>query len=215
LDEKRRILQFSVNAAMQKNFNIFRIWVKSEVKQFFCVQADAKQKTEVLGLIAKVLGFNEEERFKTGLDGPGYGLRYLRNMMPARNSDSEKLDVSLAEAFVKFLETESTPKTPIRLPAEEMAEEASRRSRQSSVSSSTPGLEVSELTSSNSAPKSGSPNPLVMAGNSGSVVMPSLPTFSVNRSSSAILRHVLQEEEQSWRRKRFGHRSAFDSWKIT
>lgn len=150
-------------------------------------------------MIAKVLGFDEEERIKTGLDGPGFGLRYLRNMMPSsRNSETGKVDVSLAEAFVKFLETESTPKTPIRLPAEEMAEEATRRSRQSSVSSSTPSQQldvISESTATFAAPKSGSPNPLVMAGNSGSVAMPSLPTFSVNRSSSAILRHVLQEEE--------------------
>jgi len=35
------------------------------------LQADTKQKSEVLALIAKVLGFNEEERIKTGLDGPG------------------------------------------------------------------------------------------------------------------------------------------------
>ena len=156
-------------------------------------QADSKQKTEVLGLIAKVLGFDEEERFKTGLDGPGYGLRYLRNMMPARNAQA--VDVSIAEAFVKFLEMESTPKTPIRLPAEEMAEETTRRSRQSSVSSSTPSQDVSEP--AQSFGKSGSPNPLVMAANSGSGVMPSLPTFSVNRSSSSILRSVLQEEENS------------------
>jgi hypothetical protein len=159
-------------------------------------QADAKQKTEVLGLIAKVLGFDEDERIKTGLDGPGYGLRYLRNMIPgsARASESDgaagKIDLSLAEAFVKFLENESTPKTPIRLPAEEMAEEASKRSRKSSASSTSPSLETEIV------PKSGSPNPLVMAGNSGPGAMPSLPTFSVNRSSSAILRHVLQEEEQ-------------------
>ena len=169
--------------------------VKNLIVSYF--QADAKQKTEVLGLIAKVLGFDEDERIKTGLDGPGYGLRYLRNMIPgsARGSESDgaagKIDLSLAEAFVKFLESESTPKTPIRLPAEEMAEETSRRSRQSSVSSSTPSLETSS-----ERPKSGSPNPLVMAGNSGPGAMPSLPTFSVNRSSSAILRHVLQEEEQ-------------------
>jgi hypothetical protein len=160
----------------------------------FSFQADAKQKVEILGLMAKVLGFNEEERVKTGLDRPGFGLQYLRNMMPSRNADAAKVDVSIAEAFVKFLETESTPKTPIRLPAEEMAEEASRRSRQSSVSSSTPGLEAAST--SDSVPKSGSPNPLVMAANSGSGSMPSLPTFSVNRSSSSILRHVLQEEEQ-------------------
>ena len=156
-------------------------------------RAREKLYDEMLGLIAKVLGFDEEERFKTGLDGPGYGLRYLRNMMPARNAQA--VDVSIAEAFVKFLEMESTPKTPIRLPAEEMAEETTRRSRQSSVSSSTPSQDVSEP--AQSFGKSGSPNPLVMAANSGSGVMPSLPTFSVNRSSSSILRSVLQEEENS------------------
>jgi hypothetical protein len=116
-------------------------------------------------------------------------------MMPSRNLQAGAVDVSIAEAFVKFLENESTPKMPIRLPAEEMAEEASRRSRQSSVSSSTPSLDISESVGNSVGPKSGSPNPLVMAANSGSVVMPSLPTFSVNRSSSSILRHVLQEED--------------------
>ena len=107
-------------------------------------------------------------------------------MIPGRPSESDgKVDLSLAEAFVKFLETESTPKTPIRLHVEEMTEEATRRSRQSSVSSSTtPSLDVSDaINSSSSVPKSGSPNPLVMAGNSGlsASAMPSLPTFSVNR----------------------------------
>jgi hypothetical protein len=83
-------------------------------------QADEKQKLEVLALIAKVVGFNEEDRIKTGLDKPGYGMKYLRNMLPSRGATDAPLDLSIAEAFVKFLETESTPKTPIRLPASEV-----------------------------------------------------------------------------------------------
>ncbi len=106
-------------------------------------------------------------------------------MIPGRAESEGKVDLSLAEAFVKFLETESTPKTPIRLPVEEMTEDATRRSRKSSASSSTtPSLDVSDaINSSSTVPKSGSPNPLVMAGNSGlsASAMPSLPTFSVNR----------------------------------
>jgi len=83
-------------------------------------QADEKQKVEVLSLIAKVVGFNEEDRIKTGLDKPGYNMKYLKSMLPSRGTADGPLDLSIAEAFVKFLETESTPKTPIKLPASEV-----------------------------------------------------------------------------------------------
>ncbi|XP_037072861.1 thyroid receptor-interacting protein 11-like isoform X2 [Pollicipes pollicipes] len=79
------------------------------------VAAPAGHEREVLRVIATVLDFSREERARARLDpapsAPGPG--------PA--------GASLSQAFVRFLEAESTPRRPATLPAEKMAQEAVRR----------------------------------------------------------------------------------------
>ena len=96
------------------------------------VVADTSKKAEVLKIIATVLDFNEEERSKTGL-GKGFASHgWLQSWFGGssqagslgqtgvghrRTTSGEVqaatgLDLGLAQAFVKFLETESKPKAP-------------------------------------------------------------------------------------------------------
>ncbi|TRY78139.1 hypothetical protein TCAL_06788 [Tigriopus californicus] len=189
--------------------------IKNLVVGYAC--ADDSKKPEVLKVVATVLDFNGEERQKTGLDGSSNGS-WLRGLFaPSSHADGNNLknkttsndvqaatglDQGLAQAFVQFLENESTPKVPPKLPVSEMAETktrqmeaemSSRSSRNSTPSEggSIPPESAYSPTGSFATPKSAdrnSPNPL-LAVNSAHA----LPTFSVNRSSSAILKHVLQE----------------------
>lgn len=190
--------------------------IKNLVVGYVC--ADDSKKLEVLKVVATVLDFNGEERQKTGLDGSSNGS-WLRGLFaPQSHPDGSNLkkkttsndvqaatglDQGLAQAFVQFLENESTPKVPPKLPVSEMAETktrqmeaemSSRSSRNSTPSEggSMPPLESAySPTGSFASPKNAgrnSPNPLLAVNNSHA-----LPTFSVNRSSSAILKHVLQE----------------------
>ena len=185
------------------------------------VTADAGKKPDVLRVVATVLDFNGEERQKTGLDGGAANATWLRGIFgpggaggQAKVAGATGLDQSLAQAFVQFLETESTPKVPLKLPAAEMA--ASRMAGPSRRSSTnTP--EVADLTAGRPSSVSASPSPALMTPPPPSALTPSstamagrsspnpllamptahaLPTFSVNRSSSAILKHVLQEEKK-------------------
>ena len=95
------------------------------------VVADTSKKGEVLKIIATVLDFNEDERSKTGL-GQGLSAQgWLQSWFGSsatgasghstighrRTTSGEVhaatgLDLGLAQAFVKFLETESKPKAP-------------------------------------------------------------------------------------------------------
>ena len=98
--------------------NMPRIWYsKISIKWFFTKIA------------ATVLDFNQEEREKTGLDGqpsgwlssffgqPSAAQRpHHRRTNSTEIHEATGIDMSLAQAFVAFLQTESTPKTPMRLP---------------------------------------------------------------------------------------------------
>ena len=95
------------------------------------VVADVSKKPEILKIVATVLDFNEDERSKTGL-GKGMSAQgWLQSwfgssaIAASGHSTSEHrrttsgevhavtgLDLGLAQAFVKFLETESKPKAP-------------------------------------------------------------------------------------------------------
>lgn len=162
------------------------------------VAADFAKQAEVLKVIATVLDFNGDERLKTGLEG-GSNTTWLRGWFAqqpqrGRRTTSDEvqattgMDQSLAQAFIQFLETESTPKVQMKLPVSEMADEK-LSSRKSSVSG-TPPLPLSYT---RTTPDRHSPNSFLAVNNSHSAA---LPTFSVNRSSSAILKHVLHEESQ-------------------
>ena len=91
--------------------------------------ADASKKAEILKIIATVLDFNEEERSKTGLGRGNTSQGWLTSWFGSSpKGDSREaghrattsgevqaatgLDLGLAQAFVKFLETESKPKAP-------------------------------------------------------------------------------------------------------
>merc|ERR1712004_655548 len=110
------------------------------------------------------------------------------------------LDLSLAQAFVAFLQTESSPKAPVKLPLKgdevlDTSVATSTSSGRSTPTSAMPtlGLVNPQFSISNSHQnenRSASASPLLHQ------QTPSLvPTFSVTRSSSSILRQVLQEEQ--------------------
>ena len=95
------------------------------------VVADNSKKPDVLKIIATVLDFNEDERSKTGL-GKGMGTQgWIQSWFGGspigasghsttghrRTTSGEVqaatgLDLGIAQAFVKFMETESKPKPP-------------------------------------------------------------------------------------------------------
>ena len=120
------------------------------------------------------------------------------------------LDQSLAKAFIAFLETESMPKSPpILLPVSEMAERRLSQtptpdSRRNSMSGTPPMKNATPPLMSSVTPPimpssivgRQSPNPLLaQAGGGLGGGQEALPTFSMNRSFSAILKDVLQEEQ--------------------
>ena len=180
------------------------------------VNADASKKKEVLKIIATVLDFNQDEREQTGLDGqqPGWLSSFFSS--PAlqqrphhrRTSSTEVheatgLDLSLAQAFVAFLQTESTPKTPVLLPLK--GDESNRAtpisqqnttpsSGRSTPTSAMPTLGVVNPGFGGAVNNDRSGSPLLLAATPPSAT--ALPSFSVSRSSSSILRQVLQEEDQ-------------------
>lgn len=139
------------------------------------VTADNTKKLEVLRIVATVLDFNQEERARTGLDGSTGGWLYglmggSRSRNPSTSGPPPDLDQSIAQAFVRFLENESSPRIAPTLPAVEMArnkeEQMGRHSRDS--------------------PRrpSGSPMPLLLS-----------PMPSLNHTHS-ILKSVLDERPE-------------------
>ena len=176
------------------------------------VNADNAKKREVLKIIATVLDFNQDEREKTGLDGQpsGWLTSFFGSSTPQvkppghRRTSSEVqeatgLDLSLAQAFVAFLQTESSPKAPVKLPLKgdevldsSVSSVASTSSGRSTPTSAMPtlGLVNPQFSVNQNENRSASASPLLHQ------QTPSLvPTFSVTRSSSSILRQVLQEEQ--------------------
>ena len=173
------------------------------------VNADVAKKREVLKIIATVLDFNQDEREKTGLDGQPsgwlssfFGGQAATPQRPQHRRTSSEvqeatgLDLSLAQAFVAFLQTESSPKTPVKLPlkGDEVLDTSvptttSTSSGRSTPTSAMPTLGVVNPHFNSADNRSASASPLLHQ------QTPTLPTFSVSRSSSSILRQVLQEEQ--------------------
>ncbi|CDW54514.1 hypothetical protein TTRE_0000278401 [Trichuris trichiura] len=75
--------------------------------------APAAKKSEVVHLIGSVLGFSEEEfsRIKNSMEGSSGWLNFLSPSMATAIHSNEQ---SLVGQFVKFLETESSPKPEIK-----------------------------------------------------------------------------------------------------
>ena len=101
------------------------------------VAADEAKKVQVLKIVATVLDFNKEERHKTGLEGAS-NTSWLRGLFSPGQQHQQLqkatgVDQSLAQAFIHFLQEESSPKDTSqnavapKLPAAEMAEETARR----------------------------------------------------------------------------------------
>ncbi|RXG70218.1 Thyroid receptor-interacting protein 11, partial [Armadillidium vulgare] len=102
---------------------------------YFATPTDKQR--EVLRIVAEVLDFSPEERSRTGIDQqPGSWLTSIANFLappPSNIRVSSKVDLldhsSLSQAFIRFLEEESSPKTHAKLPAVQMAEEANQKAQ--------------------------------------------------------------------------------------
>jgi len=105
------------------------------------VTADTNKKTEILRIIATVLDFNQDDRGRTGLDGESRG--WLGGLLASRagRPNSDQINQSIAQAFVKFLEEESVPQQTVQLPVLEMA----RRQQEQLMSGNTPRSTPSPL----------------------------------------------------------------------
>lgn len=103
---------------MLRKFRIFRDVLKNLLLGYFC--APTNKKPEVAHLLGSILGFtNDEFKKSEGSTGGGGGwLQFLRLGSGAPQADATRsAEQSLATQFIKFLETESTPKpAPIPIP---------------------------------------------------------------------------------------------------
>ena len=189
------------------------------------VNADVSKKKEVLKVIATVLDFNQDEHDQTGLTGQNSGWlssffapapqtstpsggRYHKRTS-SEVQEATGLDQSLAQAFVAFLQDESTPKAPLKVPLKghtglpEMTPDLNSSNASTGSGRSTPTSAMPTLGVINpnfhQMDRSASESPVLLLGASPGVPgsnpqqSPALPTFSVNRSSSSILKQVLQE----------------------
>ena len=104
------------------------------------------------------------------------------------------LDLSLAQAFVAFLQDESTPKAHPKLPLKEDLNSSNASSISSGRSTPTSAMPTLGVINPNfqqqpHTPRSGSASPLLFSAST-----PNSSSFGPSRSSSSILRQVLQEE---------------------
>jgi len=113
-----------------------RLLLKNLLTGYFA--APAAKKVEVLKIISTVLDFTADERSKVGLDEPSGGASGLvaglasgiriisnRSRTTSNASSTSEADKSLSEAFIQFLEAESTRTTPPKLPAQPLADGSS------------------------------------------------------------------------------------------
>ena len=139
---------------------------------------DVSKKLEILKIIATVLDFNGDERSRTGVDGAVGG--WLGGLLGGDRSRSNSvnqapIEQNIAKAFIKFLEDESTPKSPVTLPVIEMARNKSEQLAQA-------------------ASRSGkTPSPLIASASNSSLALPSLS--SSQSHSPSILKSVLDENK--------------------
>jgi len=127
------------------NINVAKIdryLVKNLIVGYFTTPSD--KRTEVLRVIATVLDFNREDRQKTGLEStsmwPFGKSGGGGDSSGAGGGGDAARQQSFASAFIRFLESESQPKTQIKIPLDEMTR---RNSKSSPSGSSTPVLGAS------------------------------------------------------------------------
>lgn len=101
--------------SLQKNLwhtadAFFRDVLKNIFLGYFC--APTNKKAEVAHLLGAILGFSDDE-FKKIEHGAGSGgwLQFLR-LGGGPQAHGRSAEQSIAAQFIKFLETESTPKSP-------------------------------------------------------------------------------------------------------
>jgi hypothetical protein len=116
---------------------IDRYLVKNLIVGYFTTPSD--KRTEVLRVIATVLDFNREDRQKTGLESTSM-WPFGKSGGGGESSGDAARQQSFASAFIRFLESESQPKTQIKIPLDEMTR---RNSKSSPSGSSTPVLGAS------------------------------------------------------------------------
>lgn len=172
---------------------------------YFATPSD--KRIEVLNVISTVLDFSGEERARAGLDKAGQSwLGSIADFLapPASNIQvTSKVDIlskvdvldhsSLSQAFIKFLEDESSPTPKARLPAVQMAQQTTEKAEKKAqakaqaVSKVNPFISVGELAPTAAGDVNrGSRNssPLLDAVSS---VTPTLPTFSPLAAPTAPL----------------------------
>lgn len=141
---------------------------------------NANAKTQILKLISNVLNLNDAECVKVGLRSGGGGL----GGWFSRGSDNVNNNLSLTEAFVAFLEKESTPRVNANLLTIHETETSTAGSRKSSVTGST---QETVTSADNASPETApSPVPILLGENS-------LLTPYNNRNSSTILKDLLHD----------------------
>ncbi|KAG1653571.1 Thyroid receptor-interacting protein 11 [Nymphon striatum] len=108
--------------------------MKSLVLGYFSTPQDKRQ--EVVRLLASVLDFNQQEVQKVGLDHSKKNswLAWLSraevtNEKHSTSSEKSSDNNSFSEAFVQFLQMESQPQIHVKLPAEQMAQELTQKSK--------------------------------------------------------------------------------------
>ena len=130
---------------------------------------------------------NPGQGWLSSIFGSGNVQKHHKRTSSREIQEATGLDLSLAQAFVAFLQEESTPqKPPLKLPEPENAlNTSSTSSGRSTPTSAMPTIGVVNPNfSQEQSQRSASASPLLFASNTG-----------FNRSSSAILRQVLQEDD--------------------
>lgn len=158
---------------------------------YFATPLDKRQ--EVLRIIAEVLDFSGEERSRTGIDIRGKSwLSSIANFLapPASNIHvTSKVDVldhtSLSQAFIRFLEDESSPRPQARLPAVQMAQQTEEKAEKKAQAKAQAANKINPFVSiGDAAPtdtNSDSRNSPLLAAAS---TPPTLPTFTPLAPSS-------------------------------
>ncbi|XP_076047245.1 uncharacterized protein LOC143028660 isoform X2 [Oratosquilla oratoria] len=156
--------------------------VRNLLVGYFATQSD--KQPEVLRIIATVLDFSPEERIRTGLDSQGSSwFNSISNFLapPATNLRvTSKVDVldhkSLSQAFIRFLEDESSPRPIVKLPAVEMAKETEEKAEKKVQAKAQAKINpfVSVGTPSEGNNNSRNNSPLLAAAST----TPTLPTFT-------------------------------------
>ncbi|XP_074028061.1 LOW QUALITY PROTEIN: Golgi microtubule-associated protein [Leptinotarsa decemlineata] len=127
-----------------------------------------KDQLQILKIIATVLDFNQQDHDKVNLNKPQHGSWLSSLLGPQHGNPNKKLEESLSQAFVKFLENESKPRVVPSL----LTSNVSEATKPTSSKSTTPRQ-----------------TPIVLS----EIVLPTFADFAQNRNSSSILKDVLKD----------------------